>query len=59
MSLKSGLAAQWGFKAESAWSTPVTVDKFLPLVSETLTAEKERIESASIVAGRRVLTSNM
>lgn len=59
MALKSGLAAQWGFKAETTWSTPVTVDKFLPLVSETFTTEKERIESAAIVAGRRVLTSDM
>lgn len=59
MSLKSGLAAQWGFKAESIWSTPVTVDKFLPLVGETMSADIERLESAGILSGRRVLTSAM
>lgn len=56
--MKSGMSAQWGYKAESTWSTPVVVDTFLPLVTETLSAEKERIESAGIIAGRRVLTSD-
>ncbi|MBM3659475.1 MAG: hypothetical protein FJW95_08205 [Actinobacteria bacterium] len=58
MSLKSGLAAQWGFKAESSWGVPVVVDTFLPLISETLTTEVERLESAGILAGRRVATSD-
>lgn len=58
MALRSGMSAQWGFKAESTWSTPVVVDAFLPLVSESWTTEKERLESAGIVAGRRVLTSD-
>lgn len=58
MGLKSGLAGQWGFKAESVWSTVVTPDVFLPLVRETLSADPERLESAAIIAGRRVLTSD-
>lgn len=58
MALRSGLASQWGFKAEATWDTPVTVDTFLPLVSETMTREQERIESAGQFSGRRVLTSD-
>lgn len=59
MTAKTGMSAQWGFKAESSWGVPVVVDKFLPLVSETLTAEPERLESAGIVAGRRVQMSDL
>lgn len=59
MSLRSGLATQWGFIAEDTWSVAKTVNKFLPIVSETVTADVERLESNAIVAGARVLRSNM
>lgn len=54
---RSGLSAQWGFAEETAWGTYKAPDTFLPLVSETLTAEPERLESQGIIAGRRVLAS--
>lgn len=57
MAIKSGLAAQLGIKTETVVGTAVTVDRFYPLVSESVTAEYERLESAGIIAGRRLLTS--
>lgn len=58
MALKSGLAAQIGYAAEGGTpGTAVTVTRFLPLVSESLTADRERLESAGIIAGRRLKTS--
>jgi hypothetical protein len=58
MALQSGLAAQIGYGTESTYGTAVTVDRFYPLVSESITQEIERLESAGIIAGRRVLDSN-
>ena len=57
MALRSGLAAQVGFKAESSWGTGVTVDRFLPFISETFKASKGRLEADSIYAGRLVRDS--
>lgn len=57
MALKSGLAAQIGIKTESTWGTAVTVDRFNPLVSESMTEKIERLESSGIVPGARVLRS--
>jgi hypothetical protein len=58
MALGSGMAAQIGFATETVYGTGVTPTVFLPLVSEGLTNQVERLESAGIIAGRRVLTSN-
>lgn len=58
MALKSGMNAQLGFKSESTWGTAVTVDKFVPLVSESIKKEVARLESSGILAGRRVMTTN-
>lgn len=58
MALRSGLNAQLGFKSESTWGTAVTVDKFVPLVSENIKKDVARIESSGILAGRRMLTTN-
>jgi hypothetical protein len=55
---RTGIAAQIGYALESTVGTPVTVTSFLPLVSESLTQERNRLESAGIIAGRRVLTSD-
>jgi hypothetical protein len=57
MPLGSGLAAQFGFVSETTYGTAVTVTKFLPLLNETLESQPERVESAGIVAGARVLKS--
>jgi hypothetical protein len=58
MALASGMAAQLGFAPEVTYGTAVTPTAFLPLVSESVTAQRERLESAGIIAGRRVLTSD-
>lgn len=55
---RSGLSAQVGWSAEDTWGVPKTVTTFQRLVSESMTREDERIESAGIIAGRRVLTSD-
>lgn len=55
---RTGIAAQIGYALESTVGTPVTVTAFVPLVSETLGQERNRLESAGIIAGRRVLTSD-
>lgn len=57
MGLRSGMLAQVGLKTESTWGTAVTVDRFTPLVSESVTEEIERMESEGIVPGARVLRS--
>lgn len=57
MALKSGLAAQLGIKTETTWGTPVTVDRFTPLVQESMTEQIARMESGGIIAGARVLRS--
>jgi hypothetical protein len=53
-----GLDAQIGYALESTVGTPVTVTAFVPLVSESLMQERARLESAGIIAGKRVLNSN-
>jgi hypothetical protein len=57
MALKSSLLDQVGFKIETTWGTAVVVDRFLPLVSESITQQIDRMESAGILAGRRTLSS--
>ncbi len=58
MALKSGLNAQFAFKAETTWGTAVTVDKFIPLVSESVQKQVARLESSGILAGCRVISTN-
>lgn len=58
ISPRSGLAAQFGFKLESTVGTPVTVDTFLPLVSESIKRSEAFTESAAIRAGRRLMQSS-
>jgi hypothetical protein len=55
MALKSGLAAQIGFADEVTPGLPVAPSVFLPLSTESLSQERERLESEGIRAGRRVL----
>jgi hypothetical protein len=54
---RTGIDAQIGYALETTVGTPETVTAFLPLVSETLGQELARLESAGIIAGRRVLAS--
>ena len=54
MAIPSGLSAQFGIKTESTWGTPVTVDTFIPLVSESMQQTITRLDSQGIRAGRRV-----
>jgi hypothetical protein len=53
--LASGLAGQIGFADEVTYGTYVAPTRFLEFLSESLVLERERIESAGIRAGRRVL----
>lgn len=57
MSLASGLARQIGYAKEAAPGTVTTPTVFVPLVDESLQLDTDRVESAGIIAGRRVLTS--
>ena len=58
MALPSGLAAQIGWAEETTWGTPVTVDTFAPLVSESIGFEKTRLESSGIISGRTILDTD-
>lgn len=53
----TGLDAQIGYVAESAWGTAATVTRFHPLVSETLKTDIERVESKATFAGFQTLSS--
>lgn len=53
----AGLNAQIGFVAETSYGTAVAVNRFFPLVDESMTDEPERLESDGIIAGARVLRS--
>lgn len=56
MALPSGLAAQFGWAEETTWGTPVTVDTFVPLISESMTKPQiDRIKSSGIIAGRTIM----
>ena len=53
--LASGLGGQLGLAAESTYGTFVAPTRWFEFNSESLHLERERIESAGIRAGRRVL----
>lgn len=55
---RSGLHAQLGFAAENDYGDAEKVDRFLPLISETVSQTIERIESEAIYAGRYTLDSD-
>jgi hypothetical protein len=55
---KSGLFSQLGWKKEVTWGTAVTVDNFLPLVSEDLVDNVEQLYSEGIITGRRHKTAD-
>ena len=58
MAIGSGISAQIGWAIETTAGVIVTPTVFNPLVSESLSIERERLESAGIISGRRVLTSD-
>lgn len=51
MPAKTGVDAQFGFKAEGTWGTPVTVDTFQPFISETMQSTDAGARSKGIIAG--------
>lgn len=57
MATGTALDSQVGYKAETTWNTAVVVDRFLPLVSETMKKEIAPIDAADIITGRQVQTS--
>ena len=52
MGIRSGIAAQIGFKAETTVGTGVVVDTFVPLVSESIKRKEKWTESAGIMPSR-------
>lgn len=54
MATPSGLGGQWGYVSEVTVGTAVTVTKFLPIRSEEIGQEIERLDSEGIRAGRLV-----
>ena len=55
MATASGIDAQVGISAESAFGTYTTPTRFFEFTEESMKFEKERIESKGIRVGRRVL----
>jgi hypothetical protein len=53
MAAPHGIAAQVGVKTESVVGTAVTVDKFLPFLSEGVKQDIARLDSMALRAGRR------
>ena len=58
MAIRSGLAAQLGIGVETTWGTAVTPTRFYEFNEESLALTIERIESAGLRAGNRVLRSD-
>lgn len=58
MAIRSGLAAQIGYGAESTYGTGVTPSRFLDFNSESIKRESEPIESSGLRASKRVLRTN-
>ena len=58
MPLRSGLNASLGLVAESVYGTYLAPTRWLPLVSAPLDHQIDRLESAGIIAGRRVLDAD-
>lgn len=48
----SGVGSQFGFKAETTYGTPVTVDRFVEFNTESLVDEMEYLQSYGIGSGR-------
>jgi hypothetical protein len=46
------VAGQWGYKSETTVGTAVVVDEFLPILSENIKNNIQRLESMGIRAGR-------
>jgi hypothetical protein len=55
MPTPSGISAQWGFVPEVTYGTPVTVTRFLPIRSESVSDTFERIEGDDIIAGAETM----
>ena len=49
------MGGQIGWKTESVWGTPVTVDQFVPCLSSRLTIDEGYMRPEGIRAGRRTL----
>ncbi len=55
--IRTGLAAQLGFSEETVYGTYVAPSRFMEFVSESMTQDVERMESAGLRGGVRVLPS--
>lgn len=57
MAIGTGLAAQFGFIPEGSWNAAGTPNVFLPMISESMGLDIERMESKAILANRQFMTS--
>jgi len=58
MAVPSGISAQLGFAAETTYGTAVTVNRFRPLVDESIETTIENLDSAGIIAGAMIRRSS-
>lgn len=58
MSIRSGLATQFGFAQETTWGTVQTPDHFLEFTTESLKNTIDRIESKGLRANNRTLRTD-
>lgn len=56
--IRTGLNAQLGFAEETVWGTYVAPSRFMEFVTESMSQDIERLESAGLRAGVRVLPSS-
>lgn len=55
---RTGLGLAFGFKKETTWGTPVTVDKFVPILGESLGGGPEILKSEAIINNRLFRDTN-
>src|SRR5687767_9405888 len=58
MAIPGGMGSQVGWAEETTVGTAVTPTLFLPFRSESITTERERIESPALRAGRFIQSSS-
>lgn len=59
MAIGSGMAGQIGYAKEVTAGLPVATSAHVPLVKESLKADRGRVEAEGVIAGRRVLDAGM
>jgi hypothetical protein len=58
MAIPTGLSAQLGVATETTYGTPATVTRFYELTDESMRMDIERLETAGLRAGQRIVRSD-